>query len=247
MAGYLRKYVGIYRVKAEYDTSTNDYPRDWSGNIDPSFDDLYIDCRNDIKIKHSSNNVLSCYVPSKQRGTNVLKKIYTDKINDCLPIETNETKKYFNNLCDMLIKFNILVSAEVLDYEVLFEFKTDMLDYIAQLVGAKTSGANISPFSVKNLPKTHYPIPKNDMELYKKAMLKLPKKIVTIKGKPREMTDGLIVNKINDNFNKLLNKEFGKGFNATTEMKSLGLKNKQYYHSIGKWKEYCDFITNYEC
>ena len=38
------KYKGTYRLKAEIDQSTNDYPRDDSGGIDPSFDDIYIKC-----------------------------------------------------------------------------------------------------------------------------------------------------------------------------------------------------------
>ena len=46
MAGYLRKYVGKYRVKSDYDLETNDFPRLENGNLDPSFDDLYIDCAN---------------------------------------------------------------------------------------------------------------------------------------------------------------------------------------------------------
>ena len=49
MSGYLRKYVGKYRVKAEYDMSTNDWPRLSDGTLDSSFDDYYIDCSNNIK------------------------------------------------------------------------------------------------------------------------------------------------------------------------------------------------------
>ena len=44
MAKYLMKYKGTYRLKAAIDQSTNDYPRDDSGGIDSSFDDIYIKC-----------------------------------------------------------------------------------------------------------------------------------------------------------------------------------------------------------
>ena len=40
MDNYLRRYVGTYRVKADYDLDTNDYPRDIDGNLDDSFGDF---------------------------------------------------------------------------------------------------------------------------------------------------------------------------------------------------------------
>ena len=43
------KYKGTYRLKAAIDQSTNDYPRDDSGGIDPSFDDIYIKCYGDAQ------------------------------------------------------------------------------------------------------------------------------------------------------------------------------------------------------
>ena len=154
MARYLqRKYVGVYRVKAEYDVDTKDFPRTEDGTLDPDFDDLYIDCANNIKIKHGVGNVLSCYVPTKARGMNILKKIYQEQVSQTLPEEkTSDEKRYLENMCRELVEKEVLVSAEVLDFEVYFEFKTDIMDYIAKLVGAKTNGSKISPFSSKNLP-----------------------------------------------------------------------------------------------
>ena len=52
MYRYLLKYVGTYRVLAEYDVELKDFPRDETGTIDPSFEDLYIPCRRGV-IKHS--------------------------------------------------------------------------------------------------------------------------------------------------------------------------------------------------
>ena len=34
MYRYLEKFIGTYRVMAEYDLQTNDFPRDEEGNID---------------------------------------------------------------------------------------------------------------------------------------------------------------------------------------------------------------------
>ena len=239
MAQYLRKYVGTYRVKAEYDLSTNDYPRLENGNLDPSFDDLYIDCKNNIKIKHGTGNVLSCYIPTRQRGMNTLKQIYKDRVSKELPSESKQTQKYLENLCEALVKESVLESAEVLDYEVYFEFKATMIEYIADLVGAKTNGASIQPLSPKNLPKAPYKIPEEDMKLYKEVMKDFP----TI-GEGGSMIDMGLYRKINDGFDKVITKSQPKKFDIKQDRKKKCLKGKEYIHSMGYWKQYCEFIKN---
>ena len=249
MAGYLqRKYVGTYRVKAEYDLSTNDYPRIEGVGLDPSFDDLYIDCANKIKIKHGTGSTLSCYIPSKQRGMNVLRKIHEDKISKTLPTEkTVDQKKYLENLCKALVDKGVLVSAEVLDYEVYFEFSADMVDYIAKLVGAKTYGSSISPFSPKNLPKTPYKIPEKDMKLYREAIKDFPTKTVIIQGKSRTTVDGLLVGRVTGEFDKVISAQQSKKFDIKQDRKKKGLKGKEYIHSFGSdmWSQYCDFLKEH--
>ena len=68
MSWYLKKYVGTYRVKAEYDVATNDFPRNEDGSIDSTFEDIYIDCANGCKIMHyesrGSMALLQAYIPS---------------------------------------------------------------------------------------------------------------------------------------------------------------------------------------
>ena len=68
MAKYLMKYKGTYRLKAAIDQSTNDYPRDDSGGIDPSFDDIYIKCYGGAQIYHYGFSTLVAYIPSIGRG-----------------------------------------------------------------------------------------------------------------------------------------------------------------------------------
>lgn len=244
MAQYLRKYVGTYRVKADYDLETKDFPRDEHGSLDSSFDDLYIECKNNIKIRHGVGNVLSCFIPSKPRGMNILRQIYEDKVSKKLP---KEKDKYLETLCAELVEKEILVSAEVLDFEVYFEFKAVEIDYIAKLVGAKTNGKSISPFSEKNLPKTPYKIPDKDMKLYKAATKNLPTKTVVMQGKSREMIDGLLVKKLNKEFDEIIIKSQADGFDVNKDRKLKGLKGKDYIHSIGMWKEYCKFLEEYRC
>ena len=243
MAGYLRRYVSTYRVKAEYDLETKDFPRLDNGNLDPSFDDLYIDCANKIQIKHHGSNVLCCYIPKKHKGMNILKKIYQDKVSETFPEEkTSDEKKYLENLCRELVEKEILVSAEVLDFEVIFEFKADMIEYIAKLVGAKTSGANISPFSSKNLPREPYKIPDKDMKLYAKVMEDFPTRVSPLNGK--DIPDGTLITKLNKQFDEVIAATQEPGFDVNKDRRTKGLKAKEYYHSLGKetWQQYCEFL-----
>lgn len=243
MARYLqRKYVGVYRVKAEYDIDTKDFPRTEDGALDPDFDDLYIDCANNIKIKHGVGNVLSCYIPTKARGMNILKKIYQEKVSQTFPEEkTSDEKRYLENMCRELVEKEVLVSAEVLDFEVYFEFKTDIMDYIAKLVGAKTNGSKISPFSSKNLPREPYKIPEKDIKLYKEALKDFPKVTRDMGKGPIEVPDGLLIKQINGQFDEVI---AASGIDVSKDRRAKGLKPKEYYHSLGNetWQRYCEFL-----
>ena len=239
MAGYLRKYVGTYRVKADYDLDTNDFPRLENGSIDPSFDDLYIDCKNDIKIRHGVGNVLSCYIPSKQRGMNILRQIYTDHVSDKLPKDST----YLETVCDELVSKEVLVSAEVLDGEVYFEFKAVNIDYIAKLVGAKTYGASINPFSSKNLPRTPYKIPDKDMKLYKESIQHFPTRTTNLGNKTMDITDMAVINEANRQFDQVVAKT--KNIDVKKDRKTKCLKTKEYYHSLDMWQQYCEFLKTF--
>lgn len=239
MARYLqRKYVGTYRVKAEYDLVTKDFPRLEDGTLDPDFDDLYIDCANKTQIKHSGGNILSCYIPNKTRGMNILRKIYQEKISKTLP----KDNVYLTNLCSALVEKEILVSAEVLDIEVFFEFKADQIEYIAKLVKAKTSGAKISPFSPKNLPREPYKIPNKDMELYKEAIQNIPTKTVDMGRGPIVMPDGFIIKRLNKQFDEIIAATQKSGFDVDKDRRAKGLKPKEYIHQMDLWQQYCDFL-----
>ena len=244
MAGYLRRYVGQYRVKADYDWSTNDFPRKEDGSLDHTFDDLYIDCANNIKIRHGVGSVLSCHIPSKSRGSNILRRIYEDQISNKLPTKDNT---YHEKLCSELVDKGVLISAEVLDFEVYFEFSADMIDYVATIVGARTYGASISPMSSRNLPRAKYKIPEEDMKLYQAATKNFPTKTVEIGGKPRTMIDGVLIMKANKEFDKIILKSKPKQFDIDKDRKQKGLKGKEYIHSLGNdiWNQYCEFLKTF--
>lgn len=221
---YLRKYVGKYRVVAEYDKATLDFPRTYEGDIDPTFADIYIKCANDIRITHSQGGELFAIIPSKQRGCNILKEIWTDKVETKLPKEPkSEDKRYLTNLCKEIKKTGIIYGAEVLDQEVIFFFKDKDMDYMAKYLKPRTSGASISPFSKKNLPKSDYKIPKKDEDEYKKIMNTFPKRQMG----DRTVPNGILITKINK---KIIKKH------KITEKPNM--KAKQTIHSNGLWDEY---------
>lgn len=213
MSKYLDRYIGTYRVKAHYDYYTKDYPRDDLGNIDPSFDDFYIDCQRGVEIRHSDRDVLACYIPNVNYGKNILRTIYEDKVGK----RVVDIKK----VSEELLKYNILKDITITDGEVYFMFRADIIDYIAKLVKARTHGASIRPLSVKNLPRTPYTIPDEDIKLYKQS----------IKG----IEDLKVGHKVRQY--AAAHPEY------KASMRKEGLTIKQYAHKIGKWREFCEFIS----
>lgn len=163
------------------------------------------------------------------------------KFNTCAYVLNKQTNKYSKkNDYDMeyikkiLIKKDILIDLDLLDGEVYFIFHAKMMDYIANLVKAKTSGANISPFSSKNRPKDKYTIPANDLELYQKSIKDYPIKTMEVRGSTRQMVDGLII--------KEQNKVFCEKFAKKLDKNEGNLKVKEWVHKCGLWTEYCDFL-----
>lgn len=215
----------------ELDTETNDFPKDENGSIDNSYGDLYIKCQSNIKITHGTGTEMGVYIPSKQKGVNILREIWNDKIGTKFPSENNQTRKYSENLCKELVSNEILIEAEILDSEVFFMFHAKDIEYYAKLLKARTSGANISPFSKKNLPKAKYDIPKTDIDKYKSVIDRLPKR--SMNGK--DIVDGFFIKKCNKEFmdnNKLKN--------------DSRLKDKEYIHFMKLWDEYIEFLKTKE-
>lgn len=216
MNNYLyNKYKGIYRVLADYDQDTNDFPRDDQGNIDSSFEDFYIPGKKGVQIRHAGQSMLGCYAFGTGMGNNLLKAIYKKELKKEPPskMETVEKK---------LIEANIIAEVTHYDGELLFTFKADHLSDWANIFKLKTSGANISPLSSKNLPKSDYEINKADENKYK---ILFPNGMEPMqKAQVARMAVANIKNK------------FTKAQNA--EMKKLSMKPRQYIHYIGKWDEF---------
>lgn len=234
------KFKGKYRVMAHLDQSTNDFPRNFIGEVDEDFADFYIKCQSNIEIKHGSGRKLMVYIPSKVKGYNILKKMYEDACNK--KWSENDRKndtKYYDNLVEKVINATPVIDVDVMDYEVTIDFNIADFDWMRTYVKPTTSGANISPLSRRNLYKTKYTIPAADLEKYKEIENTFPHREVVINGKKRSMIDGLFVRKLNNDFELSIDNMSIDEIYA--DKKLVGLTGKEYYHKKGWWEKYLNF------
>ena len=213
---YLMKYKGTYRVLPVLDEVYHDLPRDTSGNIIHEEVELYIACKNGNKIteygKDASNRmVLRAYIPSIGRGRNIKRAMDSQSIPYTNYRETDE--------------------------EVEFRFKAKDIEPIAELMSVKTGGANISPFSTKNLPKADVEIPTAEIERYKAVVAEVQK------------DDLLIIHRITTDFlSNILEKTYkkldGKNFDVGVDMKKMMMSRmaKEYIYTKNMWNEYLNFL-----
>lgn len=198
------KFKGTYRIKVPYNQWTNDFTRKLNGNLEDV--DCYIECQYGNKIFHDNRDILIAYIPSLGRGHNILKAI---------------------NGTDQSIIFNI----EETDSEILFKFKYADSSKIIPLLKPKTSGAGISPFSSKNLPRNkEFKIPDEDLNLYKEIVAKIPQERI------------LDLTHSTNSFIKSLATKKNPIENIKADMKLKCLKGKEYIYSIGQWTEYIKFL-----
>lgn len=213
---YLMKYKGTYRVLPVLDEVYHDLPRDNSGNINHEEVELYIACQYGNKIteygKDGSNRmVLRAYIPSIGRGRNIRKALDSHNIPYTNYLETDE--------------------------EVEFRFKAKDIEPIAELLKVKTGGANVSPFSTKNLPKADVEIPTAEIERYKAVVAEV------------QRDDLLVIHRITTDFlSNFLEKKYrkieGNKFNINTDMKKMKMSRmaKEYIYTKNMWNEYLDFL-----
>lgn len=221
MSDFLRRYVGTYRVKAHYDLETNDFPRDYNGDIDSNFDDYYISCKNGGEIKHVSYTSNLMYYNEK---ITVIYKILKGLITHELGIEVTsrtDVEKYIS-------KLKLVYNIDLMDSEGSFEFKADNLPELAEFLSPYTNGKSIPPLSPKNLPKATYEIPSSDLNKYKKLINSISDENV-IKMHT--------INEINSNFKKEVLED---GYLKEQRKAALGFR--EFVHKKGLWNEYLDYI-----
>lgn len=105
---------------------------------------------------------------------------------------------------------------------------------LEQYLKPKTSGASISPFSSKNLPRNkEYKIPNEDLIPYKDLITKLPQNQLILVGKYTTSFLQSLVTKKNS------------WENIKADMALKGLKGKEYIHSIGQWEKYIRYLERH--
>ena len=198
-------YKGKYRIKVPYDLVKKQFPRKLNGTYEDI--DCYIDCQKNIKIFHYGNRTLQCYIDSIGRGRNIVKAIQSELGND------------------------IIHNIEETDSELLFRFNSKHMEQLEPYLKPRTNGANISPFSTKNLPKNKgYRIPDEDLAMYKEIVSKIPSERI------------LTLTHTTQNFIKSLATKKNTWENIKADMALKGLKGKEYIHSIGQWDKYIKYL-----
>lgn len=200
------KFKEIYRLKVPIDSHTNDYCRKLNGTYEDV--DMYIDCQFGNKVFHFGGSILQAYIPSLQRGHNIVKAIQ----------QSNPS-----------IIFNI----EETDSEILFKFKYVDSDKIIPLLKPRTSGASISPFSLKNLPRNKdFKIPDGKLTQYKQIVSKIP---------PEKL---LIIGRMTNSFLQTLVTKKNPWENIKADMRLKCVKGKEYIYIIDKWDEYLKYLND---
>ena len=129
-----------------------------------------------------------------------------------------------------LVDSDIILNVEETCSEILFRFHCKHIEDFEKYFEPRTYGANISPFSSKNLPKTKYVIPDEDLSDYKKVIKNLTQNtMVFLSNMPTKFLQEIS--------NKKISYESYKA-----DMRLKGLKGKEYIHSIGKWEEYLKYL-----
>ncbi len=198
-------FKGKYRIKCEYDQRTNQFQR----KLNDTYEDIdcYIDCYKNIKIFYYGKSILEAYIPSLVRGRNIVKAV-VEGLGD-----------------------NIIFNIKENDAEVMFWFRASNMDKLEKYLKPKTSGANISPFSAKNLPKNNrYTIPDEELILYKDIVKKLGRNRII------ELTH------MTNNFLKSLSTKDYTWEDIKADMALKCVTGKNYIHSIGRWNDYIMYL-----
>lgn len=227
------KYKGKYRVKPNLDQFTNDFPRDDNGNIDQSYDDIYIKCANGAQIYHYGHSILVAYIPSIGRGHNMLIGI-AKRLN---LIDKDSTSRDYEVLYLLLEKDGTIYHIVENDSEIEFHFNAKHIELITEFLKPQTSGADISPFSTRNLPKGSYTIPTENIQEYKKITDSIQK------------SDKLLISHMtNDFLTNILSKDsLYKTVSIKADMRKKMLKGKEYIHSVGYWDQYLKYLKQNLC
>lgn len=117
---------------------------------------------------------------------------------------------------------------------ILFFHESD-IEKVAKIIVPKTKGKKISPLSSRATNKicTQYIIPENELKKYTD---------ITDKLKLSQIDKMQFLRKVAKDFESVVQRKKGSDFNITKQRKENGLRPKEFYHFIGMWDEYLDFV-----
>ena len=105
------------------------------------------------------------------------------------------------------------------------------MEKLEKYLKPKISGADRSPFSVKNLPKSDYTIPDEDLVAYKNIVDKIGKKrVIELTHMTKQFINSLITKK--NTYDDI-----------KADMALKGVSGKNYIHSIGRWDDYINYLN----
>lgn len=189
--------------------------------------------------------MLEFYCPSIGRGHNIVKAIYegvlgsVDKFINIEYKTREDGTAYESKFFDYDLMYKELESDGIIfditdtDEEVFFKFKSTNMEKLVQYFKPKTSAANRSPFSVKNLPKEKYAIPIEDLEVYKEITALIPK------GDIRTYVN------MNNTFIDSITTKKHKAEDIRNDISRSRLKQNEWFHKEGLWNKYIKHIKTY--
>lgn len=244
MANKILEYKNRFRLRVPICQSTHDFSRKLDNTLEDI--DVYIDCSNNIQVFYYGRSQYEVYIPSLQRGHNILKQLYYENINpdnvkiikkEVAPRGVKTIKTSYNIINTDLYESELRSSGfftdiRELDSEVTFRFRQKDFEKIIPLLKPKTSGAGISPFSSRNLPKLKYKINDEQLREYKSINDSIPK------------SDKLKLSRITSDFiNNIMskNKQY-KSIDMKKLMRKKMLSGKEFIHEEGFWNEYISYL-----
>jgi hypothetical protein len=138
------------------------------------------------------------------------------------------------------INDKLVFDIEESDTEVLFKFKANDFDTLEKYIKPKEqkSKNGTSPFSTKHLDKNNdkekYEIPLEDLALYKEITTLIPKGNISV-----------YLNINNGFMAELARKNNVSVDSIKSEIKNSKLGQRDYFYSIGVWKDYIEYIKLY--
>ena len=148
IGGYITKYVGTYRVLAEYDKATNDWVRDEYGNLAASFEDCYVNfVDKNGRLENYCEDILTLNIWNLEKGREIIDKVKKD-------YHTRD-----------LTKKGVVKKIIKTDDEILIYIKENHLQDFLKYIKLETRGKSIEPFDTKNLPQPCL-VPKKEYDIF---------------------------------------------------------------------------------